>query len=237
MTRLNPDYAAWRRVFIRTMASLACIAAVVGLGGTLYAYRQIDRAERSARLQIHQLDAIVAQLAVTLRTTGTTAANAAASVDAAKTTLATTASTTRDAAVTLDNTGTTVDIAIPGFGHPFADVKEELHDLSIQLGAVATDLDLTGTALIQNGRDLHAINADVADLAAQMDDTAAEIRRFADAGGTLSSLALTARLLLGWVVVLHLILLGLGLALGCLTVESVAPAHSASPESPSKADN
>src|SRR4051812_41015278 len=95
---------SWRRVFIRTVAIAACLAAIVGLFASVRAYRQVDRAQAAAQAQLRETSATFRQMAASLRTVADSADHAATTTDGAKGTLGTASTTTRNAANTLDDT-------------------------------------------------------------------------------------------------------------------------------------
>ena len=206
----------WRRLFVRVIAVLACLVALVGLYASARAYREVERAEALAHGQLGEVAAAVRQAAASLRGVAASADHAAATADDAQRTLDSAALTARDAAATFDETATAMEAvtALVAFVQP-VEVDASFRDTAAQLRTLADTVDTTGDALGQNAGDLRAIGRDAGAMAGQLDRVADQLGQLAGEGpGPSGLLQLTgaARLIIAWSAVLHLLILGLGLS-------------------------
>jgi hypothetical protein len=217
----------WRRLFVRVIAAVACLVALVGLYASARAYREVDRAEAVARGQLGELSGTFRQVAASLRTVAASADHAAATVGEARGTLGEAAATTRNAAGTLDETAKVINFTVPFTTlQPLAGVDTNFRDTATQLRALATSVDATGGTLGQNAGDLRAIGRDTGAMAGQLDRVADQLGQLAGAGpgpSGLTQLTGGTRLILAWSVVVPLLLLGLAAALYLLTTDGGHP--------------
>lgn len=218
LARLN-----WRRLFVRVIALVALVVALVGLYASARAYREIDRADAAARGQLRDLGATFREVAGSLRTVAASADHAAGTVDDAKATLGGAASTTRNAAGTLDQTAGVINFTIPFTNvKPLEGVDANFRDTATQLRGLADSIDKTGGSLGQNAGDLRAIGRDAGVMAGQVDRVADQLGQLAGDGpgpSGLTQLTSSARLLVSWSMVVHLLLLGLAVALYLITTD------------------
>ena len=216
-----------RQLLVRFVALLACFLGMVGVGGSVLIYRQVNAIERAAQNQLREISNNFTLAANTLTTVSTSSANAATSVAQARQSLGETVTTTRDAATTLDQTAVAINFAIPGTTYrPLAGVDENFRDQARQLRILAGSVERTTTAIGQNERDLDDISRDVGAISAQTSDIADQIRQLSrENDSPLALVANSARLLLVWSMLLHGLLFALGLCLWLLTVEEREPSE------------
>jgi septal ring factor EnvC (AmiA/AmiB activator) len=221
----------WRRLIIRLIAVLSSLVALVGIVGSVSAYRQISGAQRSAQTELRQIGDNFAQVSVTLATVSTSAGNASTSVGEARVALDDAAKTTRGVADTLDQTAGVINFTVPGTTYkPLAGVDTSFREQARQLRTVADDVAKTNTALGQNGTDLKAISDDVSTVSRQMADISAQLRSLSNDGdGSLSMITNATRLVIIWSGIIHLLLLLVGVSLFLLTVEDLVLANERSP--------
>jgi septal ring factor EnvC (AmiA/AmiB activator) len=221
----------WRRLIIRLIAVLASLMALVGIVGSVIAYRQISGAQRSAQAELRQISDNFTQISLTLATVSTSAGNASASVGEARVALDDAAKTTRGVADTLDQTAGVINFTVPGTTYkPLAGVDTSFRDQARQLRTVADDVAKTNTALNQNGTDLKAISDDVSKVSAQMADIAVQLRSLSNDGdGSLTMITNATRLVIIWSGIIHLLLLLVGVSLFLLTVEDLVLANEQKP--------
>ena len=221
----------WRRLIIRLIAVLSSLVALVGIVGSVIAYRQISLAQRSAQTELRQISDNFAQIATTLSTVSTSAGNASTSVGEARVALDDAAKTTRGIADTLDQTAGVINFTFPGTTYkPLAGVDTSFRDQARQLRVVADDVAKTNTALSRNGTDLKAISDDVATVSSQMADISAQLRSLSNDGdGSLTMITDATRLVITWSGIIHLLLLLVGVGLFLLTVEDLALANEQAP--------
>ena len=213
----------WRRTIVRLVAILAILVALVGAYGTYTAYRQVEVAEQSARRELGQISDQFAQMSATLLTVSSSAANAATSVDAARTSLTETSKTTRDFAGALDRTASVINFTIPGFNiRPLDGLDTSFHNQASQLRDLAMQVDQTNTALSQNNQDLQAISTDVVQISRQMGDISTQLDHFSSGpDNSLATITRETRTLIVWSGIIHLVLLAIGVSLYLLTIEEV----------------
>ena len=210
-----------RLTIIRFVAILTCFVGMVGCGGSLLIYRQVNVIERATQNQIRQISNNFILVANTLTTVSTSANNASTSVEQARQSLGEAATTTRSAATTLDQTAGAINFAIPGTTYrPLAGVDTNFRDQARQLRALAGNIDQTNAAIGQNVQDLGAISRDVGLISGQMSGIADQLRQLsAEENSPLTLVAGSARLLLIWSMILHGLLFALGLCLWLLTID------------------
>lgn len=220
-----------RRIIVRVVAIGACLIALVGIVGSVIAFRQISGAQRAAQAELRQISDNFAQIATTLDTVSASAANASSSVGEARGALDNTVRTTRDIANTLDETARTINFTVPGTTYkPLEGVDTSFRNQARQLRTVAGDVERTNTALGQNGTDLKSISGEVATVARQMRDISTQLRQLSsEGGGSLTTITDGTRLLVIWSGILHLLILALGISLYLLTVEEHALANEREP--------
>ena len=221
----------WRRLIVRLIAVLSSLVALVGIVGSVIAYRQISVAQRSAQTELRQIGDNFAQISVTLGTVSTSAGNASTSVGEARVALDDAAKTTRGVADTLDQTAGVINFTVPGTTYkPLAGVDTSFRDQARQLRTVADDVAKTNTALSRNGTDLKAISGDVATVSTQMADISAQLGRLSNDGdGSLTMITNATRLVITWSGIIHLLLLLVGISLFLLTVEDRVLANAQAP--------
>jgi hypothetical protein len=211
----------WRRLFVRLVGLLTCLVGLAGVAASAYGYQQVERAEVAAQQQLLQIAGTFDQIAASMRTASTTAANAGNSADGAKTSLAGASAAARGAADALDETAKVINFTIPFSNlRPLAGVDVSFRDQARQLRALGDQVDQTGGLLTQNGQDLRTIGADVARVADDMGAVSGQVRQFAGAGpgpGALTQITNSTRLLISWSVIIHLLLFGMGLSQVLLT--------------------
>jgi hypothetical protein len=215
----------WRRVFIRMVALVGCLVAIVGMYASIRAYREIDRAQGVAQAQLRETSATFRQVATSLRTVADSAEHAAGTADGAKGTLGEASATTRNAAGTLDETAKAINFTIPFTNtKPLEGVDQNFRNTATELRTLAGTIDETGASLELNASDLRAIGRDVDGMATQMDRVSEQLRQFAgDGPGESGLLQITAgtRLILSWSVVIHLLLFAMAICLFLLTTEGL----------------
>jgi hypothetical protein len=215
----------WRRLFIRVVALIGCLVAMVGLYASIRAYREVDRAETVAQEQLREMSATFRQMAGSLRTVADSAEHAAGTADGARGTLGTASATTRNAARTLDDTAGAINFTIPFTNtKPLEGVDTNFRNTATELRTLADTVDQTGGSLTQNADDLRAIGRDVDGMATQMEQVSNQLRQFAgDGPGPSGLLQITAgtRLIISWSVVIHLLLLAMAICLYLLTTDGV----------------
>lgn len=214
-----------RQVIVRFVAILTCFIGMVGCGGSLLIYRQVNVIERATQNQVRQISNNFILVANTLTTVSNSASNAATSVGQAQQSLGEAATTTRGAATTLDQTAGTINFAIPGTNYrPLAGVDTNFREQARQLRALAENVDQTNRAIGQNAQDLGAISRDVGSIASQMSGIADQLQQLSgEANSPLALVAGSARLLLIWSMILHGLLFAIGLSLWLLTVDERVP--------------
>lgn len=205
----------WRRIFVRAVAVVACVAALGGIVATVYAYRQLDSAERAAREQLRQFGDAVGQVAAALRTVSASAGGAAGTVDDADASLVSAAAATRGTAGTLDETATALRPNLP-------EAAASFRNQALALRELADRLEQTGGSLERNAADLRAIEADVAGIARDLEAVANQLRQFArpERGGLARLVDDTRLLVVGGVVALLVLLLGLSISLYLVTSDA-----------------
>lgn len=210
---------SWRRLIIRTIALLTCLAALAGLGVSYYLYQRVDRAQRQAEQQVTQLSAGFEQISATLRTVSVSSGHAATTVEDARSSLGSAADASRSAAATLDQTASLINFTILG-QQPLAGVDKTFRDQASQLRVLADTIDLTRGSLGQNAGDLRAISADVSLVAQDVNDVGTQVRELngsASGPGALAQIAMGTKLLLLWSLGIHLLLFAVGVALFLLS--------------------
>jgi hypothetical protein len=228
------------RRIIQVIAGLTCLFAIGGITISLISIVKLHNAEDRAHPQIQQLSATINQVAITLQNASTAAQNGATTVGTIQDTLGSSATTIRGVSDTLGDIAGIVDFRVPGTNmQPLSGVDTRLREESTQLQSLAGDIQRTQTALGQNATDLRAIGQNLALLAQQTAETAQQVQQFAaseETNGSMAALIATIRLITLWVLLAHLIVLGIGIALFVLTFTPalrsvVQPARAASPAS------
>ncbi|MHB8645151.1 MAG: hypothetical protein ACYDAR_05115 [Thermomicrobiales bacterium] len=205
----------WLNV-VRVFTMLAAVVALVGFGGSLYAWRQIDRAQAAAQQQLHLIASTASQSAQTLRSVTDASTQGAATVDTATMSLTRISATVRITAGTIETTAGAFNFTIPITNvHPLAGVDASFRQAATQLRSIATEIDTTTTSLAANGSNLRTIAQEVQTIAQNTDVIANELLRLADGpgSGSVPAIARDVRLILIWSVVLHLLVLGFAITL------------------------
>jgi hypothetical protein len=222
-----PPVRPWRRHAVRVVAVAVCLVAVLGMVGTVVAFIRVNQAQQAAQRQLLEIGQSFDQVAATLRTASDSAAHAATSVDDAKTSLGNASQSARSAATALDQTASMINFSIYGL-QPLQGVDTTFREQATQLRTLATQLDQTGGSLDQNATDLRAISGDVETTATEVSTVSGQLKQFAGYGpGPSGLLQVTTgtHLLLGWSMVVHVLMLGVGVALYLLADEVGGRTH------------
>lgn len=204
------------------MAVVVGLVALVGLVGTVVAFVRVNQAQGAAQRQLLEISQSFDQVAATLHTASDSAAHAAASVDDAKASLGNASQSARSAADSLDQSADLINFSIYGI-QPLQGVDTTFRAQATQLRTLATQLDQTSDSMDQNATDLRAISGDVETTATEVGTVSGQLKQFAGYGpGPSGLLQVTAgtRLLLVWSMVVHVLMLGVGVALYLLADES-----------------
>lgn len=200
---------------VRLFTVLATVVALIGIAVSLYAWRQMDRAQAAAQQQLRLIARTASQSSQTLRSVTDASAQGAATVDSATTSLAHISATIRDTAGTMEATAGIFDFAIPITNtRPLAGVDASFRQEAAQLRSIATEVDATGTSLAANGSNLRTIGQEVQSVSRDADAIASQVRQLADGpgSGSVPAIARNVRLILLWSAVLHLLVLGFALS-------------------------
>lgn len=196
---------------VRAFTVLAVIVALVGTGVSIYAYRQMGRAQNAAERQLRLIGQTTAQSAQTLRSVADASVQGAATADSATMSLRQVSATVRDTAGTIEATAGVFAFAVPITNdRPLAGVETSFRQQAAQLRTIATQIDGTTDSLAMNGTNLRVIAQQVQAVSQNMDVIATQIQRLADGPGigSVPNIARNVRLILIWSVVLHLLILG-----------------------------
>ena len=200
---------------VRLFTVLATIVALIGIGVSIVAYRQMGQAQASAQDQLRLIGRTTAQSSQTLRSVADASNQGAATVDSATTSIKQISGTIRDTAGTIESTAGVFNFTIPITNtRPLAGVEASFRQEATQLRNVSTEIDQTGTSLATNSGNLRTISQQVQATAQNTDTIANQIMQLADGPGSGSVPGITSsvRLILIWSVVLHLLILGFGIS-------------------------
>ncbi len=200
---------------VRLFTVFATFVALIGIGVSLYAWRQMDRAETAAQQQLRLIGRTASQSSVTLRSVTDASTQGAATVDSATTSLKQVSGTIRDTAGTIEATAGLFNFTVPiTNAHPLAGVDASFRQQAAQLRTVSTELDQTGTSLAANGSNLRTIGQEVQTVSQDMDTIANQILQLADGSGAgnIPAIARNVRIILIWSAVLHLLVLGFAIS-------------------------
>lgn len=212
--------------FVRFIALVTGLLAVVGLSASIYGYVQIGRAERIIRTQVNESADTFTQVATSLQTASDSALHAGVTVDDAQSSLTSASTTLTDLAGTLDQSGSAINVAIPGLGvRPFAGVQSNFRDQATEFRDLAKTVDSTRDAFGGNATDLRTIGTTVSGLAVTMRARARQLHAFSDgdSGANLASITTPIRVLVAYSILMHLLLLGIGASLFVLTTPGHHP--------------
>ena len=205
--------AGWTACALFTV--LATVVALIGIGVSIVAYRQMGRAQASAQEQLRLIGRTTAQSSQTLRSVADASTQGAATVDSATTSIKQVSSTIRDTAGTIESTAGVFNFAIPVTNaHPLAGVEASIRQEATQLRAVSNEIDQTGASLASNSGNLRTIAQQVqataqnTDAICQSDHATRRRPRLRQRPDITHSV----RLILIWSVVLHLLLLGFAIS-------------------------
>jgi uncharacterized phage infection (PIP) family protein YhgE len=200
---------------VRLFTVLATIVALIGVGVSIAAYRQMGRTQASAQEQLRLIGRTTAQSSQTLRSVADASTQGAATVDSATTSIKQVSTTIRDTAGTIESTAGVFNFAIPiTNSHPLAGVETSIQQEATQLRAVSNEIDQTGTSLASNSGNLRTIAQQVQATAQNTDAIANQIMQLADGpgSGSVPDITRSVRLILIWSVVLHLLILGFAIS-------------------------
>jgi hypothetical protein len=200
---------------VRLFTVLAIVVALIGVGVSIVAYRQMGRAQEAAQAQLRLIGRTTAQSSQTLRSVSDASTQGATTVDSATTSIKQVSGTLHDTADTIESTAGIFNFAIPVTNaHPLAGVEMSIQQEAAQLRAVSTEIDQTGASLASNSGNLRTIAQQVQATAQNTDAIANQIMQLADGpgSGSVPDIARSVRLILIWSVVLHLLILGFALS-------------------------
>jgi hypothetical protein len=200
---------------VRLFTLLATVVALIGIGVSIVAYRQMGRAQAAAQEQLRLIGRTTAESSRTLRSVSDASTQGATTVDSATASITKVSGTIRDTATTIESTAGVFDFAIPVTNaHPLAGVEASFRQQAAQLRDVSNEIDQTGASLATNGGNLRTIAQQVQATAQNTDMIANQIMHLADGpgSGSVPDIAHGVRLILIWSVVLHLLLLGFAIS-------------------------
>jgi hypothetical protein len=219
--RRLPARVSFQHLFVQIVALLISVLAIVGIGVSIYAYRQVDRTQQDAQRQVLQVSSTLKQTSITLNSVTTAAQQGAGTVDESSQALRDAAQTVRITADRLDDTAGRINFTIPVTNQrPLAGVDENFRAEATQLRQFAAEIDRTRTSLGGNASNLRLIGDQVSTVAKQTND----IGTITDTGD-LATLARGFRLVLMWSVVVHIMLLLICISLIVLTTDHWTLAH------------
>jgi hypothetical protein len=225
--RRLPPRVSYRHLFVQIIALLIGILAILGIGVSIYAYRQVDRTEQDAQRQIRQVSDALRQTAATLGTVTTSAQQGASTIDESTQALMSAAQTVRTTADRLDDTASKINFTIPITNQkPLAGVDDNFRAEAVQLRQFATEIDRTRDSFAKNAGNLRAIADQVTIVARQVNDIGTITDHLAAPGsGDVAAMARDFRLVLMWSVVVHIMLLLMCVALIVLAMDHWTLAH------------
>jgi len=200
---------------VRLFTVFAAVVALIGIAVSLYAWRQMDRAETGAQQQLRSMGRTASQSSQTLHSVADASTQGAATVDSATTSLQQVSGTIRDTAGTIEATAGVFNFTVPiTNAHPLAGVDASFRQEAAQLRSISTELDKTGTSLAANGGNLRTIGQEVQMVAQDTDTIANQILQLADGSalGGVPAIARNVRIILVWSAVLHLLVLGFAIS-------------------------
>lgn len=200
---------------VRLFTVLATIVALIGIGVSIVAYRQMGHARAAAQEQLRLIGRTTAQSAQTLRSVSDASTQGAATVDSATVSIKQVSGTLRDTAGTIESSAGVFNFSIPiTNARPLASVEATFRQQAAQLRDVSNEIDQTGASLATNGGNLRTIAQQVQATAQNMDAIANQIFQIADGpgSGSVPDVVHGVRLILIWSVVLHVLLLGFAIS-------------------------
>ena len=200
---------------VRLFTVLATIVALIGIGVSIVAYRQMGRAQASAQEQLRLIGRTTAQSSQTLRSVADASTQGAGTVDSATTSIKQISGTIRDTAGTIESTAGVFNFTIPITNtRPLAGVEASFRQEANQLRNVSTEIDQTGTSLAANSGNLRTIAQQVQATAQNTDTIANQIMQLADGpgSGSVPGITRSVRLILIWSVIFHLLILGFAIS-------------------------
>ncbi|GEM_PF-6817992 len=201
---------------VRVFTVLATVVAFIGISISVYAWRQIDRAQAEAQQQLRLIGHTAAQSSQALRSVTDASTQGATTIDSATMSLTHVSATIRDTAGTIEATAGAFNFTIPITNvRPLASVDASFRQAAAQLRSISAEIDKTGASLTANGNTLRTIGQEVQTVSQDMDAVANQILRLADGpgSGNVPAIARNVRLILIWSVVLHLLVLGFAISL------------------------
>lgn len=200
---------------VRLFTVFAAIVALIGIVVSLYAWRQMDRAEVAAQQQLRVIGRTASQSSRTLHSVTDASTQGAATVDSATTSLTQVSGTIRDTAGTIEATAGVFNFTVPiTNARPLAGVEASFRQEAAQLRSISTELEKTGTSLASNGGNLRTIGQEVQSVSQDTDTIANQILQLADGSGPggVPAIARNVRIILVWSAMFHLLILGFAIS-------------------------